>query len=38
MGCFLDVEYQQLGLPEQQELLARQEQHQQALPLQQSLL
>jgi hypothetical protein len=41
MGCFLVVGYQQLELPEQQEQLeqlARQEQHQQALPLQQSLL
>jgi hypothetical protein len=38
MGCFLVVGYQQLELPEQQELLAQQEQHQQALPLQQFLL
>jgi hypothetical protein len=36
--CFLVVEYQLLVLLEQEELLAQQEQHQLALPLQQSLL
>jgi hypothetical protein len=38
MGCYLDEEYLGLELLEQPELLARQEQHQLALPLQQFLL
>jgi hypothetical protein len=38
MGCYLDEEYLGLELLEQLELLARQEQHQLALPLQQFLL